>query len=111
MLNVREIPVSGIARTGHAPESTLTALLHHSVQEYAARPAVRDSRSALTYAELDLRSDAVAAQLRAHDVGPENRVGIYLERSVDLVVAVLGVIKAGGVYVNVATTYPPARRR
>ncbi|HSK75747.1 MAG TPA: amino acid adenylation domain-containing protein [Thermoanaerobaculia bacterium] len=63
----------------------------------------------LTYRELDRRANRLARHLRALGVGPEARVGLLLERSVDLVAAVLGVLKAGGAYVPLDPAYPAER--
>jgi non-ribosomal peptide synthetase component F len=63
----------------------------------------------LTYAELDARSDRLAAVLVQRGVRAGQLVGIFLERSVDLVVAVLGTLKAGGAYVPLDPTHPPSR--
>jgi amino acid adenylation domain-containing protein len=63
----------------------------------------------LTYAELDRRSNQLARHLQACGVGPEVLVGICLERSLDLLVALLGVLKAGGAYLPLDPTYPVAR--
>lgn len=89
---------------------TLTQLFATSLARFADRPAVSDHERTLTYAELDRRSSALAVQLRLRGLTAEDRVGVYLERSVDLFVAILGVLKAGGAYVNVDTRYPDARR-
>jgi len=67
----------------------------------------RDGR--LTYRELERRSAALAARLRGLEVGPEVRVGVFLDRSSDLIVALLGVLRAGGAYVPLDPAYPPAR--
>ncbi|MFE3762101.1 amino acid adenylation domain-containing protein [Streptomyces sp. NPDC059104] len=89
---------------------TLTGLLAGSVARFAGRPAVSDDQQSLTYAELDRRSDVLAAALRARGVGAEDRVGLYIDRSVDVFVAVLGILKSGGAYVAVDARYPDARR-
>ncbi|MCA1615210.1 MAG: AMP-binding protein, partial [Acidobacteria bacterium] len=65
----------------------------------------------LTYAELDARADALARYLRRSGVGVESRVGVLLERSTELVVALLGVLKAGGAYVPLDPEYPEERLR
>jgi amino acid adenylation domain-containing protein len=65
----------------------------------------------LTYRELDARANRLAHYLRARGVGPETRVGICLDRSLDLVVGVLGIVKAGAAYVPLDPSYPPDRLR
>ncbi len=62
-----------------------------------------------TYGELAVRSDRLAALLQEHGVGPEVIVGICLERSVEMVVAVLAVLKAGGAYLPLDPAYPAER--
>jgi amino acid adenylation domain-containing protein len=65
----------------------------------------------LTYRELDARANRLAHYLRARGAGPETRVGICLDRSLDLVVGVLGIVKAGAAYVPLDPSYPPDRLR
>ena len=65
----------------------------------------------LSYAELDRRADRLARRLRASGVGLESRVGVFLDRSPELVVALLAVLKAGGAYVPLAPDTPPARAK
>ncbi|MEV4690541.1 non-ribosomal peptide synthetase [Micromonospora echinospora] len=89
---------------------TLTGLFAASVARFTDRPAVSDQERTLTYAELDQRSSALATQLRFRGLVAEDRVGVYLRRSVDLFVAILGVLKAGAAYVTIDTRYPDARR-
>ncbi|HKP83852.1 MAG TPA: amino acid adenylation domain-containing protein, partial [Pyrinomonadaceae bacterium] len=72
-------------------------------------PAVVFNDSRLSYRELNDRANQVARYLRRHGVGAEVLVGVCLERSVDLVVAVLGVLKAGGAYVPLDPEQPPSR--
>ncbi|HEV2733203.1 MAG TPA: amino acid adenylation domain-containing protein, partial [Longimicrobiaceae bacterium] len=65
----------------------------------------------LSYRELDARANRLAHHLVGLGVGPEERVGVLLERSLEMVVATLAVMKAGGCCVPVDTSYPPERMR
>ena len=65
----------------------------------------------LTYAQLECASEHVAQRLRAAGVGPERRVGVFLERGVELLATLLGVLKAGGAYVPMDPAYPEDRLR
>ncbi|HEY0605416.1 MAG TPA: amino acid adenylation domain-containing protein, partial [Herpetosiphonaceae bacterium] len=71
--------------------------------------AVEYNGRALTYAELNARSNQLAHYLRAHGVGAEVRVGVCVERSLEMVIAFLGILKAGGVYVPLDPAYPEDR--
>jgi amino acid adenylation domain-containing protein len=81
--------------------------LHQLIAEQAARTpdavAVSAGEEDVTYAELERRANRLAHYLSARGVGPEHRVGVLLERSVEMVVALLGVLKAGGAYVPLET--------
>ncbi|MEL6383134.1 MAG: amino acid adenylation domain-containing protein [Cyanobacteria bacterium J06626_18] len=63
----------------------------------------------LTYTELNQRSNQLAHHLQSLGVGPEMIVGICLARSLDMIVAMLAVLKAGGAYLPLDPTYPPER--
>ncbi|HVR97735.1 MAG TPA: amino acid adenylation domain-containing protein, partial [Thermoanaerobaculia bacterium] len=63
----------------------------------------------LTYGVLDRRSNALAHRLRRLGVGPEERVAVRLERSIDLIVGILGNLKAGGAYVPLDPEHPAER--
>lgn len=65
----------------------------------------------LSYGELDRRADRLAGRLRALGVGPEVPVGVCLERSLQLVIGLLGVLKAGGAYLPLDPAYPEKRIR
>ena len=64
-----------------------------------------------TYAELEKRANRLAHYLRHLGVRCENPVGVYLNRSIEQVVAILGVMKAGGAYVPLDPDYPAERIR
>lgn len=78
--------------------------------ENLQRPAICSWDGEMTYAELDTYSDRLAQTLSAHDVGPEVCVALAFEKSMWAVVAMLGVLKAGGVVVALDPSHPPARR-
>ena len=63
----------------------------------------------LTYGELNARANQVAHYLARHGVGPDLMVGICVERSLDMVVGILGILKAGGAYVPLDPDYPAPR--
>ena len=63
----------------------------------------------LTYRELDRRANQLAHHLRALGVGPDAMVGVFMERSVPMMVGLLAILKAGGAYVPMDPSYPAAR--
>lgn len=71
--------------------------------------AVVFERSYLTYEELRAQSDHLAQYLRRLGIGPDVLVGICLERSLELIVALLAILKAGGAYVPLDSSYPKER--
>jgi amino acid adenylation domain-containing protein len=72
-------------------------------------PAIIHDGSATTFDDLNREANRLARHLRTLGVGPETRVGILLDRSPRLAVAILGVLKAGGAYVPLDPTYPADR--
>ena len=88
-------------------------LLHQLIELQAAndpdRTAVTCEKGSLTYRELLDRARRMARHLSALGVGPDTPVAVCLERSCDLLVAILGVLEAGGAFVPVDVTYPPER--
>ncbi|HYO14103.1 MAG TPA: amino acid adenylation domain-containing protein, partial [Thermoanaerobaculia bacterium] len=87
--------------------------LHELVEAQAERtpqaPALIAGADRLTYEELNRRASGLAGHLRSLGVGPEVGVGVFLDRSADLVVSLLAVLKAGGLYVPLDPAYPPER--
>ncbi|MFF9018120.1 amino acid adenylation domain-containing protein [Streptomyces sp. NPDC014870] len=91
-----------------APER-LTDALARVVAERPDAPAVGDGTTTLTYRELDRLADRLARGLVARGVAPGDRVGICLERTHEIVAAMLGVLKAGAAYVPTDPAYPADR--
>ncbi len=92
-----------------ATNATLPALFAAQVARTPDAPAVLAGGESLTYRQLDRRSNALAAELVAHGAGPGSLVAVLLPRSVDLMVALLGVLKSGAAYVPVDPAYPADR--
>ncbi|WP_370644037.1 amino acid adenylation domain-containing protein [Myxococcus sp. RHSTA-1-4] len=90
-----------------------TCLAHRLFEAQAARTpdavAVSFEGQELRYRELDARANQLAWHLRGLGVGPEVRVGLCMERSLELVVGILGILKAGGAWLPLDPTYPMAR--
>ncbi|MFN2416716.1 MAG: amino acid adenylation domain-containing protein [Pyrinomonadaceae bacterium] len=92
-------------------ESCVHEPFERQVQSTPDAVALVFEGESLTYAELNEKADALASRLRRMGVGAESRVGVLLERSTELVVALLGVLKAGGCYVPLDPEYPEERLR
>jgi len=92
------------------PAAGLAALFEAQVRATPGAVAVVCGDVALTYAQLNTQANCLAHELIARGVGPESAVAVLLERSVELVVTILAVVKAGGVYVPLDARYPLARR-
>jgi amino acid adenylation domain-containing protein len=89
---------------------TLVTMVERTVAKFPDRPAASDDERSLTYTELRSRANALARTLVSEGVRPGDRVVVYMERGVDIFVAVLGILKAGAAYVAIDTRYPDARR-
>ena len=87
--------------------------IHQLFEEQAEKTpdnvAVVFEAAELTYRELNEKSNQLAHYLQKKGVKPESLVGIYVERSLEMIVGLLGILKAGGVYVPIDPTYPEDR--
>lgn len=92
------------------PEPTA---IHHLFEAQVMRTpetlAVVSGEKQLNYRELNRRSNQLAHRLRSKRVGPDVLVGICLDRSIEMVIALLGVLKAGGAYLPLDPSYPQER--
>ncbi len=91
------------------PQTTLPALFEAQVARSPDAVAVVCGDESISYGELNARANRLAHHLMGLGVGPEVMVGICLERSVEMVVALLGTLKAGGAYLPLDPAYPAAR--
>ena len=98
-----------------APGRPLAGCVHRLFEREAAlhpeQPAVVLGDAVLTYGELNRRANRLARHLRDLGVGPERTVGIALETSPEMIIALWGVLKAGGAYLGLDPKLPPDRLR
>jgi nonribosomal peptide synthetase DhbF len=100
----------GWNETAHPiPDGTVVELFELQAEKSADAVAVEYEESSLSYAELNRRANQLAHMLREQGVGPEGIVGICMERSLEMLVSLLGVLKAGGAYLPLDPGYPRAR--
>lgn len=87
----------------------IVALFERTVERYGEKVACTYEGEQLTYSELNRRANQLAHYLRQRGVRAEQRVGLCVDRSLDTVVGILGILKAGGGYVPLDPTSPPER--
>jgi amino acid adenylation domain-containing protein len=90
-------------------EAAVHRLFEQVAAEHADAVALRTDGGTVAYGELNARANRLARHLRALGVGVESRVGVAMERSPELIVALLAILKAGAAYVPLDPEYPPAR--
>jgi len=95
--------------SAEVPAVCFHQLFEQQVARTPARTALVCNGASLTYAELNTQANQLAHHLRSLSVGPDSRVGLCLERSVSLIVGLLGILKAGGAYVALQSDHPKAR--
>ncbi|QKW37354.1 amino acid adenylation domain-containing protein [Actinomadura sp. NAK00032] len=94
---------------GGIPSGTLPALFEPQAARTPSEVALVCGGARLTYAELNERANRLAHELIARGIGPEDRVALVLPRTPEIVVAILGVLKAGAAYVPIDPEYPSDR--
>jgi len=102
--NTQETRVEEVAQ-----DLTLVSMFEQQAEKNPNSTAVSCDGNNLTYAELNQRSNQLAHYLRHLGVGGESLVGLCLDRSLDMIVGILGILKAGGAYVPLDTTNPKER--
>jgi amino acid adenylation domain-containing protein len=100
----------------HASGVPVTQCMHQRFEEQVRKTpgAVAvvlpgDERQQLTYSQLNARANRLAHYLQSKGVGPDVLVGLYLDRTPDLIVALLAILKAGGAYLPIDLSYPAER--
>jgi amino acid adenylation domain-containing protein len=96
-------------KVNYPGDVNLIKLFESQVVQGPYRDAVIYEGSSLTYSELNQRANQLAHHLQTLGVGPDVLVGVYMERSLEMVVALYGILKAGGAYVPVDPEYPRER--
>lgn len=90
------------------------ACIHHLIERQAEtfpdKVAVAFPGQELTYLALNRRANQLANHLQALGVGPETCVAVCMQRSIEMIVAILGILKSGGAYVPIEPDYPPERQ-
>lgn len=92
--------------SARCPDQSVPDLFAEQVRRTPFAVAVQDPRQSLSFADLSRRSNQLARHLRRLGVGPDELVGLCVERSVDMLVGILGILKAGGAYVPLDPCYP-----
>jgi amino acid adenylation domain-containing protein/non-ribosomal peptide synthase protein (TIGR01720 family) len=103
------LPILDVKTNQLGRKETLREIFAEVVSKYPERIALTFDQESLTYQELDRRSNRIAQYLQKQGIGADKRVVICLERSPELIIAMLGVVKAGGVYVPLDPAYPRER--
>ncbi|NIG57744.1 non-ribosomal peptide synthetase, partial [Chitinophaga sp. Cy-1792] len=99
------------ATNGYPSEKTIVDLFQQQVSKTPDAPALAFNDTVLSYRELDNKSDQLASYLLAqHHILPDEVVGIMLDRSENMIIAILGILKAGGAYVAIEPDQPKARK-
>jgi amino acid adenylation domain-containing protein len=105
-----------LVQSAHGPEAVFPAGCLHRLFEQQVRrtpdaTAVTFEGDQLSYAELNRRANRLAHRLRREGIGPDTLVGVMMNRSTEMVVSILGVLKAGGAYLPLDPSYPAERLR
>ncbi len=116
----RSLPLNGLRTRVRAPfangetidfpwDKSVVDLFYTAVDDHAALTAIEAEGQRMTYQELDERSNQVANLLLASGVEREDKVAIGLDRSLEMMIGLLGIIKASAAYVPIDPEYPPER--
>ncbi|MEK4684560.1 amino acid adenylation domain-containing protein [Bacillus sp. FSL M8-0256] len=93
------------------PKRTLQELFEEQVQRHPHRIALSYMDEHMTYEDLDEKATKLAAYLQSKGIGPGSLVPMLFDRSFDMIVSVLGIVKSGAAYVPMSPEYPDARIR
>jgi non-ribosomal peptide synthetase component F len=105
----RQVLVEGNQTSVHPADQTIHARFEAQAARDPHALAVLYQEQSLTYGQLNTRANQLAHYLHARGIGPDHLVGICLERSAEMLVSVLAVLKAGGAYLPLDPANPPER--
>ena len=98
------------SRNDYPREKTIPALIEEQVTLRPTAPAVSYEGRSLSYQQLNAKANQFAQYLRERGAGPEVSVGISIDRSLEMIIGLLAILKAGAAYVPVDLDYPPERQ-
>ncbi|MFD2934792.1 amino acid adenylation domain-containing protein [Spirosoma flavum] len=104
-----EFQDTGISSVVYSKNKTITGLFSLQVEKTPDDTAVLFKDEVLTYRDLDTRSNQIANYLRKHGVKEETLVPIIMNRSLEMIIGIIGILKAGGAYVPIDPEYPKDR--
>ncbi|MGE7844071.1 amino acid adenylation domain-containing protein [Lysinibacillus sp. NPDC093712] len=93
----------------YAKDQTIPEVFYQAVEQFADRIALSFNGGSMTYRQLNERSNQIAHMLRDKGLQKGDKVAIVIERSQETVISLLGVLKAGGIYVPIDPSYPKER--
>lgn len=112
-LPISNLDIRQVGQNTGGKNGRIHPCLHHYFEEQAARtphlPAVRYKDEQLSYGEFDALTNQCARYLRSIGVGPNRIVGVLMDRSPEMIIALMGILKAGGAYLPLDPTYPQER--
>jgi amino acid adenylation domain-containing protein len=101
--------ISAATRSGTTSRNCVHELFEAQAERTPDAIAITCEKQSLTYAQLNVRANQLAHFLRNRGAGPEVLVAMYMDRSLDMVAAILAIVKAGAAYVPLDSTYPLGR--
>jgi amino acid adenylation domain-containing protein len=90
-------------------DATIHEVFEMQAKAYPNRPALSLEGNQITYAQLDGRAEELASALKSRGVSPGARIALNIKRSPELIIAILGILRASGTYVPLDPTYPQER--
>ncbi|HEU5377685.1 MAG TPA: amino acid adenylation domain-containing protein [Ktedonobacteraceae bacterium] len=96
-------------RFDYQKSGILHQLFEAQVEQYPAHPALLFGGEKVSYATLNERANQLAHWLQKRGIGPESLVAICMERSIEMIVGILGILKAGGAYIPIGSENPRTR--